>query len=138
MLLSEAIRLGSLLVHPEAANIEGCAIAMALKAIGAWPENLDDCRCYRGGQWNQWNTLAYPERTLRDAYPWLEEEFPCPWCGERLRGEAIVAHPFDRHVMGRRIPLEALCDWIATIEPESRVLSQGLATRWGPVLPNAA
>jgi hypothetical protein len=135
--LSDAIRLGSLLVdRTEAGNIERCAITMALKAIGALPEDLEDCRSYRGDQgWNQWSTLAYPERTLRDAYPWLEGEFVCGWCPLRLRGEKIVWHPFDYHVMhgvgiicaGQRIPLDEMCNWIASCERRATSIEQATA-----------
>jgi hypothetical protein len=114
--LSVAVRLGSLLVpHPEAGNVERCAITMALKAIGALPENLDDCGAYCAGQWN---ALAYPGRTLRDAYPWIKGKFRCGWCERQLSGENIVWHPFDDHVMGGRyIPFGAFCDWLHIIDP---------------------
>src|ERR1700693_983136 len=94
--ICEAILLGSLFVpHREAGNVERCAITMALKAIGALPEDLDDSRTYcGGGRWNQWNTLAYPERTLLEAYPWIGGNFPCHWCTLRLSGENVVSHPF--------------------------------------------
>lgn len=121
--LSEAIRLGSLMVSdPRACDIERCAITMALKAIGAMPENLDDARAYRVGQWN---VLAYPEQTLRDAYPWIDGSFHCRWCDLLLRAEGVICHPFDVHVMAsRRATIEELCDWIATIEP--RTLTSGV------------
>ncbi len=56
--------LGSLLVpNPEAGNVELCAITMALKAMGALPEDMDDCRTYcGGGRWIQRNTLIQNRR----------------------------------------------------------------------------
>jgi hypothetical protein len=117
--LSDAIRLGSLLVpRREAGNVERCAITMALKAIGALPADLDDCRSYAYSEgWNQWNTLACPERTLREAYPWLTGDFRCYWCPRQLSGEEVVWHPFDDHVMcGLYITIEAFCGWIDEIE----------------------
>jgi hypothetical protein len=119
--LADAIRLGSFLVPiREAHNVERCAITMALKAIGALPENLDDPRSYHGeSRWNQWNTLAYPQRTMLDAYPWIAScNFLCRWCSLSLSGENVVSHPFDYHVMrGCRIAIEAFCGWIEEIDP---------------------
>jgi hypothetical protein len=127
--LSDAVRLGSFLVaDPAAGDVERCAITMVLKAIGALPENLYDCRSYRGDLCNQWNTLAYPELTLRGAYPWIDGTFLCRWCGEELTGECVVWHPFDWHVMHGPVPLDDFCHWLQFIDPMHVGSEAGAAT----------
>jgi hypothetical protein len=119
--LSEAIRLGSLLVDdPVAGDIERCAIGMALKANGSddletgdiplapQPEEelreLDEgdppvrdgeCLTFHG-----LNVALCSHRALLSEYPWLGfAHGDCPWCGEFLRSTELLHHGFDEHVM---------------------------------------
>jgi hypothetical protein len=143
--LSEAIRLGSLLVdHPQAADIERCAIGMALRANGAVPETSDislappkdeelreldegdppvrDSECLT---FHSLNVALCSHRALLSAYPWLESaRSDCPWCGRVLRSTELLHHGFDEHVIGQKVPLEALCSWIASLEPPPLVPPQ--------------
>jgi hypothetical protein len=101
MQLSEAVRLGSLLLERVAAgHTTTCAVGMALLANGIEPRGLGD----------------YDR--LMAVYPWLRRRlsYRCPCCRMVLRCTGIMAHPFDRHVMKGQLTLEALCEWIAEIE----------------------
>ena len=102
LLLSEAIRLGSLLVPEPRPYISArCAIGMALLANGIHPAIYEDYRA------------------ILQLYPWLSRTWvSCPWCNRTPEnGVGILTHPFDHHIMiGRIIRLEQLCDWIAGFE----------------------
>lgn len=100
--LSEAIRLGSLLVrNPRAGVTEGCAIGMALLAHGIEP---------LGG-------VCWDYERVMLLYPWLGMIFPCRWCDLSPCYQSVLTHPFDVHVMTGEATIEELCDWIAEIEP---------------------
>jgi hypothetical protein len=116
MRLSEAIRMGSLLIeNPQAGNVKACAITMA---------------CLSMGHGNQQMILDYYTYILR-TWPWVATaKVPCP-CGnkhdsslipnEKLSGTEIIWAPFDQHVMnntnGYTMTIEQLADFIASIEP---------------------
>jgi hypothetical protein len=107
MKLSEAIRLGSLMVaEPRAEDTSRCAIGMALLSQGIVPLGL-----------------RADYRTFADLYPWLRPIAKrCPMCCAELLGLSIVWHPFDEHVMRcfgdkRGMTIEQLADWVATFEP---------------------
>ena len=147
MQLSEALRLGSLLIaNPRAGDIDRCGIAMALHAHGAVPDPTDalyphntegsdnDCLDEETGSDStlpvrpteatseNWLHALRCHETLTQIYSWLDKSFPCPWCGEELLGTRLVYHPFDRHVMASgtgavQISIEELSSWIASIEP---------------------
>jgi hypothetical protein len=125
--LSEAIRIGSLLVPRPTHEIENCAIGMALKAIGALPLDTEDQRSYYGDRFNQWHTLAHPIEVLKEVYPWLREGVRhCPCCFHALDGACTVYHLFDEHVMCGEITIDTLCDWIASVEPHPEAPSTPL------------
>lgn len=112
MRLSDAIRLGSLLVpEPQAGDINACAITMACKASGG----VNNLYIHLAEQW-----------------PWLGTTLvPCPcgvehvimynghsWTIDDLTGSAIIFAPFDAHVMGDcTMTIDQLADWIRSIEP---------------------
>lgn len=112
MKLSDAIRLGSLLVaEPQAGDIDACAVTMAVLATGG---------C-------QSDKTYYTD--LNEQWPWLAQTIiDCPCENKhrmtlrsdgKLHGSAIVFIPFDEHVMGdKSMTIEQLADWIASIEPE--------------------
>jgi hypothetical protein len=117
MRLSEAIRMGSLLIEePRAGDVHACAITMAGLATGfVLP-------VYKLGQDYYTHVNA--------TWPWLRgKRVPCP-CGQQhmvgadmlLHGNEIVWGVFDHHVMnnvnGYSMTIEGLADWIRTIEPE--------------------
>lgn len=103
MKLSEAIRLGSMLVTPQA-NLFGCAITMAVRATG------------------DISIFAYGE-TLLERWPWLDLAVAnCPQCGQVI-GERrdvvgeIIFHVFDSHVIEGHMTIDEMADWVASIEP---------------------
>lgn len=109
--LSEALRKGEQLKH----NDGHTPVIAALKGMGALPENLDDPRSFEPGQHNN---HAYSNEALCRARPWLKEEMPCPWCGEKLTGAAIVEHPIGKH--SDEITFDDECDWIEEMEELDR------------------
>ena len=111
--LSVAILLGRHTIeHPNACDIEACAIPMALNAVGISSAGED-----------VFDRLITPYHTLTDYWPWLcGKQIECPWChtdigGGAIMGAAVVFHPFDHHVSNGEITLEQMCDWIRSIEP---------------------
>lgn len=121
MNLSLAMMLGRPTVSvSEPANIDACAIPMALNAVGRKPE----------GMGRNFGMLCQIERQPGNSYyqllkewPWLLNELACPWCnGGPLFGSQIVFHPFDQHVSKGQITFEQMCDWIKTIEPDDEDL----------------
>lgn len=141
--LSEAIRLGSLLVDdPVAGDIECCAIGMALKANGSddletgdiplAPQPDEELReldegdpPVRDGEcltFHGLNVDLCSHRALLSEYPWLGSAHgDCPWCGKFLRSTELLHHGFDEHVMAEGVALEALCSWISQLEPPPEV-----------------
>jgi hypothetical protein len=118
MKLSEAIRLGSLLVpQPEAGNIEACAITMACLSTGYVKSDRP--------MWEDWYSY------IAETWPWtVKAAVACP-CGRShmmppgdglLHGFEVIWGVFDHHVMddmfGCRMTIEQLADYIATIEPQ--------------------
>jgi hypothetical protein len=108
--LSEAIRLGSLLVErPMRGETRACAIGMGLLANGVKPVGA----------------FAQPKNDyhlLLEKYPWLiGAKSDCPICSETLIGCELLWHPFDLHVTGvvGRMTIEQLADFIASIEPSA-------------------
>lgn len=115
MRLSEAIRMGSLLVpEPMRGDTRACAIGMGLLSHGKIPV----------GSSTQWEYEDY-ER-IADIYPWLQNlSVPCPWCSTHyfMSATEVIWHPFDAHVMSMldsiglsHITLEQLCDWLDTLQ----------------------
>jgi hypothetical protein len=141
--LSEAIRLGSLIVSdPRAGDIDRCAITMALKANGElceedqdYEECEDEYDYENTGQLEavneavlrtlrpqeavsaRWMYALKSHEVLNSIYPWLQRSFGCPWCGRKLTGTEVVHHPFDAHVMTGQTSIDQLCSWIASVEP---------------------
>ena len=110
--LAESIRLGSLLIpEPEAGDFARCAVGMAGAACGVELSNS--------------LVMTNPElisNFRKQHFSWLTNmEQNCPVCGKPLGCFQIVWHQFDVHVMGDKcITLEALCDWIDSIDPTPR------------------
>lgn len=140
--LSESIRLGSLMVSdPTAGDITRCGIAMALHANGAVPVPEDELYPLPPCPYDldaeeearaeaellltrpaeaaskHWLAALRSHLALSQIYSWLDKIFPCQWCERSLQGTQVVYHPFDDHVMRGEITLDALCSWIASIEP---------------------
>jgi hypothetical protein len=160
MQLSEAVRLGSLLVpDPRSGDIARCAITMALYANGMVPkpedalyphqevcessEDVDDLTALPvrpdEAVSENWLHALRCHETLSQIYSWLDKSFPCPWCGKEVRGTEVVYHPFDDHVMTPgigtvQISMDELCSWIAGIEPPLEcygvTLNLGLGVRF--------
>ena len=119
MRLSEAVRIGSLLIEePRGGDIKACAITMAGLATGfVSTPNI-------GGLYD--DRYMHVTRT----WPWIcGKEVLCPCGGPHypfnknvLWGTEIIWGMFDQHVMGKvngfSMTIEGLADWIRTIEPE--------------------
>ena len=128
MRLSEAILLGSAVVHPRAGGLrfagtnEGCALGMAAIAAGG-----TFCKPLR----------QIPVKDLRTVNiesifgPWLlrvvmrpcecRREFPREMCIKD-----IIAHLFDVHVMEKKNwSLEQLVEWVQRWEPQEVTLEGG-------------
>lgn len=119
MKLSEAVRLGSLLVpEPQAGNVQACAITMAALATG-----FKMAEHPLHGDW-----YGY----IAQRWPWtITAKAACP-CGKLhlparsnsdglLHGSEVIWGPFDEHVAiasSHQMTIEQLADWIASIEPE--------------------
>lgn len=102
MRLSEAIRLGSLLVQePAALDLDRCAIGMAMKA------HSFVCKTS--------NLIPFWDR----YYPWLKaSRNNCPECGIPMVYAENVFHLFDIHVATfKTMTIERLADFIESIEP---------------------
>lgn len=102
MKFSEAIRLGSLIVKPYRTRIyyhdgSGCAIGMALEAIGA--------RCADGDPGSNEDENA---RRALAAWPWLER------CSQ---GSSVYNHVVNRFDTQNQ-SAEEIAAWIETIEPK--------------------
>jgi hypothetical protein len=129
MKLSEAIRLGSLLVpNPEEGWLGGCAITMALKAVSRFD-------------------MATAYEILPDEWPWLKSvrplsiKCPCPPCpvllpvyligegGFRDPYSSLLFHAFDVHVCEGEMSIEQLADFIASIEPPDSSANTALESR---------
>ena len=112
MRLSDAIRLGSLLVeNPEALNLSSCALGMAIRASGISSTRFRDQELV----------------ALWERYPWAKTTHaPCPICNADLTFGSLVFHPFDYHVMGLNDPknvtmtIEQLADFVDSIDPTPR------------------
>jgi hypothetical protein len=107
--LSEAIRLGSLLVErPMQGVTTSCAIGMGLLANGIKPvgNHIDEHADYDA---------------IQNLYPWLiKRNIKCPRCSIFVLGSGILWHPFDSHVMeDKDMTIEQLADFIASIEPSA-------------------
>lgn len=113
--LSEAIRLGSLLIQePKESDTNSCAVGMALRAIG-------DNRVFSQDQSS--DDLHIPYRAVVKTWPWLDQKSTyCPWCDCHVFSSGCIWHPFDSHVMRGEMTIEQLADWIATIEPDDGVV----------------
>jgi len=117
MRLSEAINLGSSVLKPIGAHIEGCAMGMALMAVDGKIVAKESAEA------------------IRKHWEWATEMFlpsPCECPSERTVRpvSSVVMHLFDAHVMQgsgyeaciRREPwskwtLEQLVDWVRSVEP---------------------
>lgn len=110
--LSQAIRLGSLLVQNPGVGVDsGCAIRMAVMATG----DVEPDSIARSGY--LFGLPVYD--ALLDRWPWLNcARRLCPKCDRKLIGSEIIYHVFDIHVMARRMTIDQLADWVATIEPK--------------------
>jgi hypothetical protein len=112
MRLSEAIRLGSLLItEPEAGRADRCAIGMANAATGK--------RVQMSGDFRQDDAGEYANRSaFTSQWPWTQwVGIKCPIC----HWTCSVVHLFDRHVMeDRTMTLEQLCDLVDAVDPTPR------------------
>jgi hypothetical protein len=116
MKLSEAIELGSTMLHPkpmtlyEAETKSGCAIGMAFYAIGAY-DKVDFRNSIDAPLW--WNRMV--------EIPCKCRQIPPNHCDLMT----IVMHLFDAHVWGKfDWTFQQLLDWIKLVElsePELRV-----------------
>lgn len=130
MRLSEAIRLGSLIVpEPIVGDISACAITMALKAVNR----------YRTG-------FMLPYLDLHEEWPWLLSvvahsiDCPHPVCTVKLpvelfgpngwvdRSSSLVFHAFDAHVCRGTMTIEQLSDFIDRIDPTPRETAEPFQT----------
>ena len=127
MKLSEAILLGSTVVHPRAGSLrssrtdEGCALGMAAIAVG----------CDFGTPLRQ-----IPVKDLRTANiesvfgPWLLRVVmrPCecqPELPREMRIKDVIAHLFDVHVIEKKNwTLVDLVEWVQRWEPPVRSFSE--------------
>ncbi len=129
MKFSDAVLLGSTLLKPmrgvlwvtssDAGTVEhGCAIGMALKALGRELGPVELLSISLPAFLNQ----QLPE------YPWLVADFTdgdkhCPYhCGLQAESPlSMIIHLFDNHVVGfstSQIPFSSLIEYIKTVEPE--------------------
>jgi hypothetical protein len=110
MELSEAILLGRTLLKPLRGELgkpggPGCALAMALEAVGR-PRDYDD---------------------VVQEWPWTETRCPALPCG-CWRGRFFqykildaICHLFDDHIFRRRDwTFHRLVEWISTVEPKQK------------------
>jgi hypothetical protein len=107
MRLSEAIRLGALLItdKPAMADIRTCAMGMANIATNGYAAT-----CER--DLSAWDAF-------RKTFPWTDgASANCPLCGEKLKNQTVVYHCFDHHVCDGKMTIEQLADFISTIEPQ--------------------
>ncbi len=121
MKLSEAIRLGSTVLTPQAGGQHfaetqsGCALGMAAVARGCTfrpalgPVVATERRTLGvEGVWGQWILTAM----ARPCYCWRVR------VPRKMRVKDIIAHLFDYHVMFKRNwTLEQLVAWVETVEP---------------------
>lgn len=121
MKLSEAIRLGSTILTPQAGGQHfaethsGCALGMAAIARGCTfgpvlgPIIASDRRTLGvEGVWGDW--ILTP--ILRPCYCWWGR------VPRKMRVKDIIAHLFDYHVMFKRNwTLDRLVAWVETVEP---------------------
>ncbi len=132
MKFSDAVLLGSTLLKPMRGTLfklvpfstdkvaeHGCAIGMALKALGR--------RTEPAGMGTM--SLSAFLSTQLPEYPWLTDDFAdgdrqCPYhCGTMVEGPlSMIVHIFDSHVCREfgesLIPFSSLIEYIKTIEPE--------------------
>jgi hypothetical protein len=131
MKLSKAISQGSKMIKPKAggqyfaAENAGCALGMAAIARGCTFGPVDH------------PVAEHDRRTLNSEQVWgtwmlKVVERPCEcWrlrVPREMRIKDIIAHLFDRHVMGKRDwNLAQLVAWVETVEPVESVASEWMA-----------
>jgi len=121
MKLSEAILLGSTVVHPRAGSLrfsrtdEGCALGMAAIAVG----------CKFGGPLRQIPVKDLRTSNIESVFgPWLLRVVmrPCecqPELPREMRIKDVIAHLFDVHVMEKKNwTLADLVEWVQRWEPK--------------------
>jgi hypothetical protein len=134
MKLSEAIRLGSTILTPQAGGQHfpetqsGCALGMAAIARGC------TFRRVRGP------IIATERRTLGVEGVWgdwilspVSRPCRCLWfrVPRKMRIKEIIAHLFDHHVMHKKNwTLEKLVAWVETVEPKSTALEEPVPPRY--------
>lgn len=105
MRLSEAIAMGRVLVdRMEVAALHGCALGMALKAVGGI------------------TTIEGYERVRRE-WPWvMTAQYHCQNCATEDKFKfsgSVIYRAFDQHVMtDKTMTLDQLIDWVRSVEPE--------------------
>lgn len=110
MKLSDAIFMGRHLVKPiGGSDCErdggGCALTMAMLSVGG-------TSCLPNSLWvdvdRYWTWLGNKAKSDK-----------CSFCGRDIFSEFkfVIAHIFDRHVMGGEMTLEQLVDYVRSIEP---------------------
>jgi len=138
MRLSEAILLGSTVVHPRAGSMhfsesnEGCALGMAAIAVG----------CTFGKPLRQISVKDLRTVNIESIFgPWLLRVVmrPCDCQTElprEMRIKEVVAHLFDVHVMARgNWTLGQLVEWVQRWEPrESAPHAMGVTEVLGNTL----
>lgn len=134
MKLSEAMLVGSTVVHPEPGHLiaedqgAGCALGMAAVGLG-----LKTGPSYMPGY------ELHPASTMRTGnaelvYPWLltkDVRRPCrcwlvphewKFMPRHMMARDILVHLFDQHVFGKKDwTMDDLAAWIRSVEPEELI-----------------
>jgi len=126
MKLSEAIRLGSLILKPVCGRYltpyGGCALGMAVAAKGG-TYNRPDAFCE-----NEWNTFLYQKHGLSKLPCGCENKETSMQEGGVFRStrylllghyRSLIVHLFNYHVCTvKDWTIDKLCEWVASVEPQ--------------------
>lgn len=123
MNLSEAMRLGSVMIERQTGTFAGCGLGVAAFAVGI---KLPACM----SELSRASEELVVRRELIKQWPWLNgPSVHCPVCDPHTNFAppiVIIAHMFDSHVCNwhNRIPFPDLVSWVESIEPKGDSQSQ--------------
>lgn len=129
MRLSDAMMLGSVTCRMEKYNWNSCALGCAGNAVGI----------------PNWGNVGRKRHDLIfQAWPWLLERCHCAMClavtVDRIRYQGVAHHEtycdhitaaFDGQIVYGEMTLEALIDWVRSVEPQPLGLPAPVEARTG-------